>query len=278
MLYILFSIAILAACAKSPQETKVVAMPTVQPTETIIVPTPTPEPWHLLILSDSSGWGLGKAYGAQIEKDMGVKVILEDYAVPDLRLGEVVHALKNEEPIRGDLSGLSAAISNAEVTVLHANPLDSYIPENLSDSDVCVLSLTGYISHPPKNCNPASLEKYITDLKWVWGEIFRLRNGQPTIIRAMDLYAPWITTWNEKDVYLACTRCFENYSNAIRIAAEAYHIPFVHRYDAYNGVNHDEDPVEKGYIRSDGTHPTDLAQQVTAELLAQLGYEPVPPP
>jgi len=270
---ILFSIIILAACAKSPQAPLVVATPTVQSTETIIVPTPTSEPWHLLILSDSSGWGLGKAYAAQIEKNVESKVVLKDYAVPDLSIGEVINALK-QEGSRYDLSGLSAAISDADVIVLYGNPRDSVIPENPGDVEGCLYN----IGLPPKICNPASFEKYITDLKWVWGEIFRLRNGKPTILRAMDFPNPWIGTWYETDTYLACTRCWENGSNAVRLAAEAYHIPFLSRYDAYNGVNHDEDPVEKGYIRSDGNHPNTHGAQVIAELLAHMGYEPVPPP
>jgi hypothetical protein len=65
---------------------------------------------------------------------------------------------------------------------------------------------------------------------------------------------------------------------AVRLAAEAYDIPFLSRYDAFNGANHNEDPREKGYIRSDGEHPSDLAGQYTAELLSQMGYEPVPSP
>jgi len=67
-------------------------------------------------------------------------------------------------------------------------------------------------------------------------------------------------------------------SDAARLAAEPYGIPFLSRLDAFNGPDHDEDPREKGYIVSDGEHPSDLAAQYTAELLSQMGYEPVPPP
>jgi hypothetical protein len=61
-------------------------------------------------------------------------------------------------------------------------------------------------------------------------------------------------------------------------AVESFPIPFPSRYNTYNGVNHDEDPVEKGYITTDNRHPSALGAQVTAELLAQMGYEPVPAP
>jgi hypothetical protein len=120
-----------------------------------------------LIISDSSGWGLGKAYASQIEKDVGVKVVVEDYGVGGISIGEVIHKLKNEAPIRVDLSGLSTALPKAEVIVLAASGAYSGIPENLGDMGVRFLNLTGYISDPPKNCNPATIEKYISDQKWV---------------------------------------------------------------------------------------------------------------
>ena len=63
-----------------------------------------------------------------------------------------------------------------------------------------------------------------------------------------------------------------------RRAAEAFHIPFLSRYDIYNGMNHNLDVGQQGYIGGDGIHPNGLAQQRTAELLAEMGYEAVTPP
>jgi hypothetical protein len=64
----------------------------------------------------------------------------------------------------------------------------------------------------------------------------------------------------------------------VRQSAEAVNVPFLSRYDAFNGLQHAEDPREKGFIRPDGEHPTSLACQFTAELLSKMGYAPVPPP
>src|SRR4030042_2575223 len=114
LLCILFSVAILAACTKSsqvpevvatttvvPQDTEVVATPTIRPTETQVFAMPTGV-WHLLILGDSTSWKLGKAYASHIEKDVGVKVVLKDYVVPSLSIGQVINALKKEGTIRID--------------------------------------------------------------------------------------------------------------------------------------------------------------------------------
>jgi hypothetical protein len=87
-----------------------------------------------------------------------------------------------------------------------------------------------------------------------------------------------VSPWNENGVFEACTKCWENMSDAVRLAAEAYNIPFLSRLDAFNGLNHDEDPRIKGYIDPYGEHLSDLGAEYTAELLAHMGYEPVSPP
>ena len=76
----------------------------------------------------------------------------------------------------------------------------------------------------------------------------------------------------------ACTDWWEQQSEANRTAAAAYGIPFLSRYDAFNGLDHTEDPREKGLIQSDGEHPTHSAADMTARLLSEMGYAPVSPP
>ena len=151
---------------------------------------------------------------------------------------------------------------------MFVNPVDSVDPEKPLNLDGC------FISSAPSACDPASFEKWTTDLEAIWAEILELRAGQPTLLRATDIYNPLVSPWNAHGVFEACTECWENMSHAARLAAEAYGIPFLSRLDAFNGVNHDEDPRTKGYIRSDGEHPSDLGSQYTAELLSQMGYEP----
>jgi hypothetical protein len=72
-----------------------------------------------------------------------------------------------------------------------------------------------------------------------------------------------------------CTACWEVMNDAAEQAAESRNVPFLSRYDASNGSTHIEDPREKGYIQSDGEHPTDLMGQHTAELFSEMGYLPV---
>lgn len=228
--------------------------------------------WNLVIIGDSSTWELGKAYKAQIESDVGVEVVLEDFALPTLSAGEVLEVLQTGKSSRFRLEQLPDALKEAEVVVMFVNPVNSIDPEKPLNLDGC------FMNRAPETCEPESFEKWITDLKAIWGEIFKLRKGQPIILRATDLYNPLVVPWEENGVFEVCTECWENMSDAARQAAAAYGIPFLSRLDSFNGPDHMEDPRAKGYIVSDGEHPSELAAQYTAELLSKMGYEPVLPP
>ncbi len=228
--------------------------------------------WDLVIIGDSSLWELGEAYATQIEKDVGVQVELADYANVAGSAGEVLGVLRTGGAMNLRLDKLPETLAEAEVVVIFLNPADSSRPAN-------PLNMWGCFNYqPPASCSPSTYEKYTADMKAIWAEIFKLRKGKATILRATDIYNPLVSPWQEHGVFEACTECWANQSDAARLAAEAYNIPFLSRLDAFNGVNHDEDPRKKGYIREDGEHPTELMAQVTAELLAQMGYEPVTPP
>jgi hypothetical protein len=248
-------------------------------TTEVALPTPQTElpkgpdaEWTLVVIGDSTLWQLGEAFASQIEKDVGVQVILEDVLVLGLSAGSVLQALQTGESPNPVLRRLPDTLRDAEVVVMFANPLDSIDPEKPLDIEAC------FDYRAPQSCGPESFEQYIADLKAIWAIILELRAGQPTILRATDIYNPLVLPWIEHDVFEACTVCWENQSNAARLAAEAYAIPFLSRYDAFNGADHSEDPREKGYIHRDGEHPSALAAQYTAELLSQMGYEPVSPP
>jgi hypothetical protein len=224
--------------------------------------------WNVVVIGDSSMWYLGEALASKIEEDVGVKVELHPWIHNTLSAGEVLLALETYEE-----KGLSQLLKDAEFVVIWVNPMDSVIPEIPMDDGACF----GY-GGTVGSCPPEAYEKFTADLKAIYARIFELRDGQPTIVRGLDLYMPRVSQWIKQEKFEACTDCWENLSDATRLAAEAYNIPFLSRYDAFNGPNHNEDPREKGYIISDGIHPSVLAAEFTAELLSEMGYEPVTPP
>lgn len=228
--------------------------------------------WQIVVIGDSSLWGLGEALASQIETDMGVRVALEDFALPSLSAGSVRAVLESGESSNFRLEKLPAAVKEAEMVVMFTNPVDSVDPAK-------PLELAGCFGcNAPQACEPEAFAQYQADLTAIWTNILALRAGQPTILRATDLYNPMVSQWQECETFAVCNACWQNMSTAARQAAEAVGVPFLSRYQAFNGVEHDEDPRQMGYIQSDGEHPTELASQFTSGLLAEMGYEPIPVP
>lgn len=91
-----------------------------------------------------------------------------------------------------------------------------------------------------------------------------------------DFYVPIIKEWKKRGEYDENKRCWEAVNGTIQQAAIDKNIPVARIYDAFNGINHDEDAVEKGYIGSDGVHTSEKGQKVIADLFRELGYESVP--
>ena len=68
--------------------------------------------------------------------------------------------------------------------------------------------------------------------------------------------------------------CF--FQQIIDIAAQN-NIPVADVYTDFNGPNGDQDMGEKGYLFSDGSHANNAGALRMAELLRELGYEPMAP-
>lgn len=249
------------------------AAPAAAPSTPYELPTGPEAEWDLVVIGDSSLWGLTRAFAAQIEADMGVRVVSHESTVGGLSAGAVLQALETGESTNPKLAALPDLLREAEVVVMFTNPGDSMDPVKLEDFERC------FHYRPPENladsCNLEAFESYTADLAAIWAKILELREGQPTVLRATDIYNPVVSPWKKFGTFEACTECWETMSAAVRMAAEAQNVPFLSRYDAFNGANHEEDPREKGYIAGDGEHPSASMSRRTAELLSEMGYQPV---
>jgi len=247
-LTLIFVIALAGGCAPD-------ATPT-PPTN----PFPTLTEWDLVILSDSTLWGVGKYYAAYIEEDMNVTVNLHDEMRGGLSAYSLFELLQKNKRVR-------ALIQDAEVVVYYGNP------EGTATGDWDCVPLATYVN----DCSQETFAEYQAKLEAIVEEILALRNGAPTIIRATETYIPILQQWQEAGLEVACTQCIENMNQAVRQAAAAYNIPVADIYDTFNGLDHYEDPIDKGYIIEGGQYPNDQGRQVIAGLLRDLGYEPVVP-
>lgn len=235
------------------------------------------EEWDLVYISDCSGWGVSDKFADNIERDTGKTVRIHKYLEGGLSALRVLQALQSDPESLSDLKGkaLQADIAEAEVIVFFANPRGDPSKGGVQGGmEKCI----GYgLGQLPEDCTLQLYEPYIENLKAIYEEILALRNGKPTIIRAVGFYNPLISGHRKQNMEIECTQCWETFNTAVRQAADAFNIPFVSVYDVFNGLNHDEDPREKGYIGTDGVHTSKQGQQVIADLLSKAGYEPVEP-
>jgi hypothetical protein len=229
------------------------------------------EEWDLVWVTDSSGWGVADAYAEMVAEDTGKVVNVGDYWEGGFAAGEML------EILRGDYSGgdmkfqnLPEKIAEAEIVVFYGNPQWSIYEPRPGDWN-CIPSGQWYVN----DCDPEIFTLYKEHVKEVFRLILELRDGQPTIIRTYDAYAPLINQFKEKGVYDECKECWEYCNNAFREAADEIGIPLAPVEELWNGPDWNIDPDDDLGYTSDGIHPNDRGAEVIAQALRDLGYEPV---
>ena len=215
------------------------------------------EEWDLVVMGDSKSWGVGEQYAAMIEADQKVKVTLTELQRENLPTSGMLDVLRTYDIYR-------KAVRNAEVIAYVANPFE--------------YTGTGFFEQGKKfECSPEAMASYQADLDTILAEIFALRKGKPTIIRAMDYYSSSNNEWKEWGRFDAYKSCWETINETIHQTAEEHNIPVAEVYAVFNGPTHDEDPMDKGYLRPDGEHPSEAGAKVIAEAFRKLGYDPIIP-
>jgi hypothetical protein len=247
--------------------------------------------WDLLIISDSTNWGVGQYYAKLIESDMNVKVNLHDCWVGGLSIGRTLNTLQSGGSIQSYVADQSCLrpwadlVNEAEVMVLFGNPIDSYPPDgswNIPEDPMsCVMGgYEGWYLYPGfetykdnmlKACAPETFATYKAHLGAFLDEIDKIREGRPLILRMTDAYIPVHSNWLNNGVDEVCTTCFGYVSEAIRQVADEHGVPVARTLVALNGKDHMSEIPEE-YLM-DGIHPSDTGAQFIATLLQKTGYE-----
>jgi hypothetical protein len=219
--------------------------------------------WDLVWFSDSSGFGVADLWAERIAAEQGVEVRVADHASTSLSAGSVLEQLDRQD--------IQAEVGEAEIILVYGNPTRSGM---VHTSDTCV-SADPTPREPPSLQTEADREPYRENLREIYERILALRDGQPTIIRAMDLYIPALAPWRQAGIEPECLHNFEVFSAAVPRVADEYGVPTASMLDAFNGPDHDQDPVERGFISGDGIHTSDAGRAAMVDVLDALGYEPV---
>ena len=111
-------------------------------------------------------------------------------------------------------------------------------------------------------------------LSSIYEVVFDLRDGQPTVVRGMDMYNATIADWREAGIEAECMAAWDVFAQTIRDAATEYDVPTASMLDAFNGPDHSEDPRQKGFISADNKHTSDEGKAAMVEALHDLGLRP----
>jgi len=214
------------------------------------------ETWDYVILGSSIGTWWAENYGALIEADLGVKIVYHSYYVGGQPVGQLLQNVIRYEKLRED-------IRNAEVITIGSGVYDMYF-------DAISRYTSGAI-------NRQEMEKKVKAFRETYGsmldEVLSLASPSDTIIRTMDFYYPYVGKDQEKGIYNQNKRYWQKFNKSIVQAARKRGIPVATVFAAYNGLDGNDDPVDKGYIASDRLHPSEEGMKVIAEEFRKLGYE-----
>jgi lysophospholipase L1-like esterase len=258
-------LALVVACA-TPQPT---------PTSTPVPPPPTetssPEPtltptlnpikaateWLYVALGDSEAVCCGlrsypEYYAEFIEQDLNVKVNLRNRGVSGLTSDGLLRKLGTD-----DYRNL---ISQAQVVTLVIT---------MNDLLQCSVG--------DRECAEKKLVAAKANYTAIIEEILTLTNKDETIIRTQTYDNPFVNRWKEQGSFEERKPMFDRWNEQIIEIAAIYDIPVARVYLDFNGPNGDQDPGDKGFVAADGMHNNDAGARRIAELLRELGYEPLAP-
>jgi hypothetical protein len=220
-------------------------------------------------------------YAARIERDLGVQVEVHDLWGDELNARTILNAL------RGGPGWMSVEkfiivdpvpyIEQAEVIVVYGNLLGSVSAELPLDWS-CANSLeTDQDCQETISCGEETLALFEADLDGIFEEIFAIRGGKPVILRTVDWYIPWgpLETWRACGQEKICMQCYLKWSDAIHRVADEYGVPVAGLMKAFSGPDLSLE-MPREFIRDD-VHPSDEGAAAIADVLANLGYEPVEP-
>ena len=229
---------------------------------------PPGEAIDLVYISDSGGWGVAERYADLAAEALDREVRVHDHATGGLSAARALQMIQGS---------LADEVATAEIVVVYGNPEGSGVDFRQPDIGTCVTT-SRTERQAPVIATEQEWQPYRGLMDDIYREIWKLRENRPTILRAVDLYAPVISDWRAAGIEAECIANWETWSRVLEAAAEANGAVFVSPFDILNGPNHDEDPREKGWILDDGQHTTAEGAAAIADALAAAGFQVSDPP
>lgn len=131
--------------------------------------------------------------------------------------------------------------------------------------------------------NQACLRQAVERLKANWSaiisEVLSLSQGQPKLIRTMDIYNPYVEEDSERDSwardgglndYAVLKPYVDDANRYIAHVTTGNGLAYAPVYRTFNGPSGNEDPDDKGYISFDDFHPDGDGHRVIGQLLSAI--------
>jgi hypothetical protein len=256
LIIVLLSIALSAfglSCAQRADQARVLSAPTV------IAESGQTE-WDLTVLGDSDMWNSFNFYSKYFEEDLGVSITVHNQTMGGAPTTRPLTQLQEFQYLR-DL------ISESEIVVFNVPFVNPGV------GGACFISSYTF---EDDGCFDMSMEEYAETTRAIITEIKSLVGDSGAMIRLQNMFIP--TRWWETHSSLAdrtqpCFECYAAYWEAQAKVAEEEGIPVVDVFTLFHGLDHDQDPYDKGYIGADLIHTNTDGAKAIADLYRETGYE-----
>lgn len=218
------------------------------------------EGWDLVVLADSSGWGIAEAWARRIRHDEGVRVEATDLAVG------MYSGVRLLEDLRTRGSAQREAVAEAEVISVWVNPMSL---DWTVDSDRCVFDPTS--PDPPTHLTKEDFAPYAALWRDVLAEVNALRAGLPTAVRTRDIYNAGVADHLAAGTAEECTKNFRMTTAIVKEATRLAGATFVPVYATMNGPDRMQDPRARGLLR-DPEHLSARGVSLMVDALDAAGY------
>jgi hypothetical protein len=183
-----------------------------------------------------------------IETDLVVKIVYHSYYVGAQRVGQLLESIIGNETLRED-------VRTAEVITIGSGFADMYFDAfSLYSGNV-------YTREEMEQKVKEFTETYNAMLD----EVLTITSPSDTIIRTMDFYYPFVGKDRERGIYNQNKLYWRKFNKSIEQAAIKHGITVANVFSVFNGLDSNDDPVDKGYIAGDRLHQSEKGIKVIAE-------------
>ncbi len=206
------------------------------------------------------------AYRDILQEDLGVEVDMRDHTVGGQATHHFLTQLRTNDRLRSDLA-------QADVVLLVV-PNDEW-----KEPGYTIMGMDG---RDPTICGGddgllclrVAAANYNAMADEIFAELTALADPSETVIRVMDFQ---LFTPGEDDEAAVATLAplWQESQEYVETVASRYGIPVAQVFDELMSPNGIGIPEEKGLVSSDGVHYTEVGTQLIAQMIRELGYEPV---